>query len=180
MKKIVVSLCFIISMVMCGELVAQNNDVKEIKPTESLISPQDSVAEKKDKEWTNPVERFIGVWSLEKTVVDDDGKEKKFHPGTFMVVHPNASYTIFVHCDIGAVITSQGNIIIESSERYIEVISRHVNTSFIGISNRIDYRLDPTTLYKSFWVERDRAGGEVKRQVDEVWKRGTMPEIIFE
>lgn len=49
MKKIVVSLCFIISMVMCGELVAQNNDVKEIKPTESLMSPQDSVAEKKIK-----------------------------------------------------------------------------------------------------------------------------------
>ena len=179
MKKIVVSLCFIISMVMCGELVAQNNDIKEIKSTENPISPQDSVTSKV-KEWTNPIDRFIGVWSLEKTVVNDDGEEKKIHPGTFMVVHPNASYTIFVHCDIGAVITSQGNIIIESSERYIEVISRHVNPSFVGISNRINYRLEPSTLYKSFWVERDRAGGEVKRQVDEVWKRGTMPEIIFE
>jgi hypothetical protein len=29
-------------------------------------------------------------------------------------------------------------------------------------------------------VEKDRKGGEVKRQVDEVWKRGSMPEIIFE
>ena len=179
MKKIVVSFCFIISMVMCGGLVAQNNDAKVIKSTENPISPQDSIC-KEVKEWTNPVDRFIGVWSLERTVKDDDGVEKKVHPGTFMVIHPNASYTIFVHCDIGAIITSQGHIIIESSENYIEVISRHVNNSFVGISNRVTYRLDPSTLYKSFWVEKDRKGGEVKRQVDEVWKRGSMPEIIFE
>ena len=174
MKRIVVSLCFIISMVMCGTLVAQNTDAKEKKSTDNIISRQDSV-----KEWTNSPERFIGVWSLEQTIVDDEGKEQKVHPGTFMVVHPNASYTIFVHCDIGAVITSQGNIIIESSDQYVEVISRHVNTSFIGISHRIEYRLDPTTLYKSFWVEKNKKGDDYKRQVDEVWKRAILPEIIY-
>lgn len=175
MKRIAAGLCFIISMVLSGGLLAQNNDIVEKKSTESIMSPKDSV-----KAWSNPIERFIGVWSLEKTVMNDAGEEEKVHPGTFMVVHPNASYTIFVYTDIGAVITSQGNIIIESSEQYIEVIARHVNASFVGISNRIDYRLEPTTLHKSFWVEKDREGEEVQRQVEEVWKRATMPEIVFD
>lgn len=175
MKRIVVSLCFIISIMMSIGLFGQNNDIVEKKSSENIMSPKDSV-----KAWTNPIERFIGVWSLEKTVENEAGENEKVHPGTFMVVHPNASYTIFVHTDIGAVITSQGNIIIESSEQYIEVISRHVNASFVGISNRIDYRLEPTSLIKSFWVERDREGDEVQRQVEEVWKRATMPEIVFD
>ena len=177
MKRIVLSLCFIISMVMCGGIIAQNN-TNENKPTQNLISPKDS-SSVNNKEWTNPIERLIGVWSLEKTIVSDEGEEKKVYPGTFMVVHPNASYTIFVHCDIGAVITSQGTIIIESSDQFIEVISRHVNSYFVGISNRIDYKLDPTYLYKSFWVEKDEDGGDFKRQVNETWKRGTMPVIVF-
>ncbi len=172
MKKIVLSLCFVISIVMCGGLVAQNNDPKENKSTKDSINVD-------KQEWTNPIERLIGVWSLEKTIVDDKGEEKKVHPGTFMVVHPNASYTIFVHCDIGAIITSQGTIIIESSDQFIEVISRHVNSYFVGISNRIDYKLDHTYLYKSFWVEKDADGGDFKRQVNETWKRGTMPVIVF-
>lgn len=175
MKRIVVSLCVIISMVLSVGINAQNNDVLEKKSPESLVSPKDSVGE-----WSNPFDRFIGVWSLEKSVINDEGIKEKIHPGTFMVVHPNASYTIFVHTDIGAVITSKGSIIIESSDQYIEVISSHVNSSFVGISNRIDYSLDPTTLYKSFWVEKDSEGEDYRRQVDEVWKRGTMPEIVFE
>lgn len=179
MKKIAVSLYFIISMVICGGLVAQNNDIKENNQIAKPVSPQ--VAESDNaKMWRNSFERLIGVWSLEKTIVDDNGEEKKFHPGTFMVVHPDASYTIFVSCDAGAIITSQGSIIIESSDQYVEVISHHVNKYFIGVSNNIDYKLDPVYLYKSFWVERDRKGGEYKRQVNEVWKRGAIPEIIIQ
>lgn len=179
MKRIVVSICFIISMVMCGGLIAQNIDTIEKNPNKSLISSQDSI-DQNNKGWTNSPERFIGVWSLERTTKDEDGENQKTHTGTFMVVHPDASYTIFVHCDIGAVITSQGNIIIESSDQYIEVISHHVNASFVGVSNRIDYKLDPTTLYKSFWLEKDRDGDDYKRQVEEVWKRGVIPEIIYQ
>ena len=178
MKKIVVSLCFIISMVMCVGLVAQNNDIKESKLTENPLSPKDSASNTGQK-WTNPIEGLIGVWSLERTIEDVEGSMKKFYPGTFMVVHPNGSYTIFVHCDIGAIITSQGTIIIESSDHYIEVISHHVNAYFVGISNRIDYKLGPVYLHKSYWVEKDRSGGDLKRQVDEVWKRGVMPEIVL-
>ena len=179
MKRIIVSICFIISMVMCGALVAQNIDNIEKKPSKSLILSQDSVNEN-IKEWTNSPERFIGIWSLERTSMNEDGEEQKVHPGTFMVVHPDASYTIFVHCDIGAVITSQGNIIIESSDEYVEVISHHVNASFVGVSNRIDYKFDHSNLYKSFWVEKDREGDDYKRQVEEVWKRGVIPHIVFE
>ena len=151
-----VSFCFIISMVICVGLVAQNNDIKINELTDTPLSPKaESVNVQK---WHNLFEQFIGVWSLEKTVVNDEGKEEKVHPGTFMVVHPNASYTIFAHCDIGAVITSQGNIIIESSDQYVEVISSHVNASLVGISNRIDYKLSPIRLYKSFWIEKDKKG----------------------
>lgn len=179
MKRIVVNLCFIISMVICVGLVAQNTETVEKEPSKSLITsqtPQDESAEK----WSNSPERFIGIWSLERTSMNEEGDEQQLHPGTFMVVHPDASYTIFVHCDIGAVITSQGNIIIESSDEYIEVISRHVNASFVGVSNRIDYKLDHSRLYKSFWVEKDREGEDYKRQVEEVWKRGVMPEVVYE
>ncbi len=178
MKRIVVSLFFIASMVTCGGLFAQNIDVKENKSAVSLLSIKDSVTMNGQK-WTNSIDRFIGVWSLENTIINDKGEEEKVYPGTFMVVHPNASYTIFVHSDIGAVITSQGTIIIESSDQYVEVISHHVNTYFVGISNRIDYKLDPSYLYKSFWVEKDEDGGDFKRQVDEKWKRGAMPVIVY-
>ena len=179
MKKIAVSLYFIISMVICGGLVAQNNDIKVNEPIENPVSPQVPETDNA-KMWRNSFERLIGVWSLEKTIVDDNGEEKKFHPGTFMIVHPDASYTIFVHCDAGAIITSQGSIIIESSDQYVEVISHHVNKYFIGVSNSIDYKLGPVYLHKSFWVDRDREGGDYKRQVNEVWKRGAIPEIIIQ
>lgn len=179
MKRIIVSLGFIISMVVSGGFLAQNTKPVEKKLDKNIITSQtpenDSI-----NEWTNSPERFIGVWSLERTSMDKAGEEQQLHPGTFMVVHPDASYTIFVYCDIGAVITSQGNIIIESSDEYIEVISHHVNTSFVGVSNRIEYKLDHSHLYKSFWVEKDREGEDYKRQVEEVWKRGVIPEIVYE
>lgn len=168
MKKVVVSFCFIVSMVMCGGLVAQNIDTSVIK------SPQKSDSLNVQK-WTNAVERFVGVWSLERTSVDANGVEKKIYPGTFMVVHPNASYTIFVATDVGAVITSQGIVLIESSDVLIEVISQHVNSSLVGVSNRIDYKLGTDYLYKSFWVEKDKYGDEYERQVEETWKRAKMP-----
>lgn len=179
MKRIIVSLCLIVSMVMCGVLVAQNTETVEKKANKNQITSQTPEDENVEI-WTNSPERFIGVWSLEQSSMDEDDEEQEIHPGTFMVVHPDASYTIFVYCDIGAVITSQGNIIIESSDEYVEVISHHINASFVGVSNRIDYKLDHSRLYKSFWVEKDRKGEDYKRQVDEVWKRAVVPEIIFE
>ena len=81
MKKIAVSLYFIISMVICGGLVAQNNDIKENKQIENPVSPQVPETDNA-KMWRNSFERLVGVWSLEKTIVDDNGEEKKFHPGT--------------------------------------------------------------------------------------------------
>lgn len=174
MKKIVVSLCFIMSMVMCGALVAQDNDTKIIKPTDRpiLLQKLDTV---RTPDWVNPIERFVGVWSLERTIVDADGKEKKVYPGTFMVVSPNASYTIFVATDVGAVITSQGVVIIDSPDVLVEVISHHVNSSLVGVSNRIDYTIDFNYLHKSFWIEKDKYGDDYERQVNETWKRGKMP-----
>lgn len=167
MKRIIVSLSLIISMVMCGGLFAQNNDTKVDKSQQK----SDSIDIHK---WTNAIERFVGVWSLEKSVVDEKGEVKIVYPGTFMIVNFDASYIIFVHTDVGAVITSRGNIIIDSPDVYIEVISLHVNSSLIGISNRIEYKLDPNYLHKSFWIEKDRKGGDYKREVNETWKRATM------
>ena len=167
MKKIVISLCFIISMVMSVGLIAQNNDANVEK------APQKS--DNNNPEWVNPIERLVGVWSLERTCVNDEGVEMKIYPGTFMVVSPNASYTIFVATDVGAVITSQGVAIVDSPDVIIEVISQHVNSSLIGVSNRIDFKLDSTYLHKSFWIEKDKYGDDYERQVKETWKRGKMP-----
>ncbi|MGV8963311.1 MAG: DUF4488 domain-containing protein [Candidatus Saccharimonadaceae bacterium] len=173
MKKVIVSFCFIISMVMCGGIVAQNNNAKveKSKDNPSSISDPDSI---KNQKWINQFERFVGVWSLERTIVDANGDELKDYPGTFMVVHPNSSYVIFVNTDVGAVITSEGVILVEASDQYLEVISQHMNKYLIGLSNRIEYKLTPTYLHKSFWIEKDRQGGEYKRQVNETWKRATM------
>lgn len=174
MKRIVVSMCFIISMVVCCGLVAQDSTTKIEKSTENAL-PQANSESNTINQWSNPVERFIGVWSLERTAVDAEGKEQKVYPGTFMVVQPDAAYTIFVYTDIGAVITSQGNILIESTDEYIEVIAQHVNSSMVGISSRISYKLDSSHLHKSFWVAKDKEGGEYNREVNETWKRATMP-----
>ena len=173
MKRIAVSLCFIINMIMWVGLFAQENDCKAEKSTQNSLTVQNSV-----QEWTNDTQQFVGVWSLERTIVDSNGVEKIVHPGTFMVVHPNAAYTIFVYTDVGALITSQGNIIVESSDVYIEVISQHMNSSLIGISNRIDYKINANSLHKSFWIEKDRQGGDYKRQVNETWKRACIPVIV--
>ncbi len=174
MKRIVVSLCFIISMVVCCGLVAQDSKTMgEVLAQNAL--PQANSESNSINQWTNPIERFIGVWSLERIAIDADGNEKKIYPGTFMIVQPDAAYTIFVYADIGALITSQGNILIESNDEYIEVIAQHVNSSMVGISNRIKYKLDATHLHKSFWVAKDREGGEYNREVNETWKRATMP-----
>ena len=176
MKRLVVSLFFITCMVMYGGLLAQDNDTNEVKSVENAVenvfsqTDQDSI-----NEWDNPFELFVGVWSLERTVKDAEGNETKIYPGTFMIVHPDAAYTIFVNTEVGAVITSQGNILIASPNVYLEVISRHVNNSMVGISNRVEYRLSSDYLHKSFWIEKDIHGDEYKREVEESWKRAKMP-----
>ena len=172
MKTIIVSICFIRSMVMSGSLVAQNNDTNEVRLDEN-ISAQTELNDV--NEWDNPFELFVGVWSLERTVENAEGVETKIYPGTFMIVHSDAAYTIFVNTDVGAVITSQGNILIASPDVYLEVISQHVNSSLVGVSNRIEYKLNADYLYKTFWIERDIHGDEYKREVKETWKRAKMP-----
>ena len=158
MRKIIVSFCFIISTVMCSGIVAQNinANIEKSNKNPSSTTASDSVNAQK---WTNQVERFVGVWSLENTVVDDKGVERKVYPGTFMVVHPNSSYVIFVNTDVGAVITSEGVILVEASDQYLEVISQHMNKYLIGLSNRIEYKLTPTYLHKT-WKRATMAVGE--------------------
>lgn len=172
MKTIIVSLCFITSMVMSGSLVAQNSDTNEVRLDENISAQTDL---NDVNEWDNPFELFVGVWSLERTVENAEGVETKVYPGTFMIVHSDAAYTIFVNTEVGAVITSQGNILIASPDVYLEVISQHVNSSLIGVSNRIEYKLNSDYLYKTFWIERDIHGDEYKREVKETWKRAKMP-----
>jgi hypothetical protein len=157
---------------MSGSLVAQNNDTNEVRLDEN-ISAQTELNDV--NEWDNPFELFVGVWSLERTVENAEGVETKIYPGTFMIVHSDAAYTIFVNTDVGAVITSQGNILIASPDVYLEVISQHVNSSLVGVSNRIEYKLNADYLYKTFWIERDIHGDEYKREVKETWKRAKMP-----
>lgn len=174
MKRVVASLCFIISTVMCVGLVAQNNDIKLENSTEKT-APLEKISSVGVRELPNSIKPFVGVWSLERIITDTNGEKKKAHPGTFMIIHSDASYTIFVYTDVGAVITSQGSILVDSPDVYIEVISQHVNSSLVGISNRIEYQLDFNYLHKSFWVEKDKEGGDYKREVNETWKRATMP-----
>lgn len=174
MKRLIICLCFIINMVMSGGIIAQSSDTKVEKSTENPLPPNGTEANNMNK-WRNTIEPFIGVWSLERTILDAEGAKKDICPGTFMVINSNAAYTIFVYTDGGAIITSQGVILVDSSDEYIEVISQHVNKSLIGKSNRIDYKLGPNYLNKSFWIEKDKYGEDYNRQVDETWKRAKIP-----
>ena len=94
-----------------------------------------------------------------------------------MVINPDATYSIFVYFEEGTYITSQGIILVDSPNEYIEVISHHMNKSLIGISNRINYKIDFNYLYKSFWIGKDKYGDEFNRQVDETWKRAKIPKV---
>lgn len=179
MKRTISTLCFIISIAMCCGLVAQNNDAELDKTSEGLLLSGNSDSDR-TTEWVNSIKPFVGVWSLENTVEDEDGNKEKVYPGTFIAVHEDAAYTIFVHTNVGAVITSQGNIIVDSPDVFIEVISHHVNSSLVGVSNRIDYKIDSNYLHKSFWIEKDRFGDDYKRQVNETWKRAKMPLVVYE
>lgn len=175
MKRLIISLCFIISMAVCDGIIGQNNDnIIVEKPIQDSL-PQNGTEGSNISKWKNCIEPFIGVWSLKRTISDAKGRKKDICPGTFMVISPDAAYTIFVYTDEGAVITSQGVILVDSSYEYIEVISQHVNKSLVGMSNRIDYKLDPNYLYKSFWIEKDKYGDEYNRQVDETWMRAKIP-----
>lgn len=174
MKRLAICLCFIISMVVSSGVNAQNNAAKAVKSSESPVPPVRLESATINK-WKNSVEPFVGVWSLEGVVLDDESKEQDICLGTFMIINADASYTIFVYMDGGAFITSQGVILVDSSYEYIEVISHHMNKSLVGVSNRIDYKLDADYLNKSFWIEKDKLGHDYKRQVNETWKRAKMP-----
>ena len=174
MKRLAICLCFIISMVMSNGVIAQTNDANVEKSTESPVPPKGLEGASINK-WRNSIEPFVGVWSLEKTMLDNENRDKDVCLGTFMIINSDASYSIFVSIDGLAVITSQGVILVDSSYEFIEVISHHVNESLIGVSNRIDYKLDADYLEKSFWIEKDKLGHDYKRQVNETWKRAKMP-----
>lgn len=173
MKNLIICLGIIITVLMSGAVTAQNSDNKlNSSATNSLPKDDSQIAEPK---WQNSIESFVGVWSLEKSSLDEQEKEMNVYPCTFMVINPNAAYTIFVYIDGDVVITSQGVILVDSSDEYIEVITHHVNNSLVGVSNRIDYTLGLRYLNKSFWIEKDRHGGDFKRQVNETWKRARIP-----
>ena len=77
----------------------------------------------------------------------------------------------------GTYITSQGVILVDSSYEFIEVISHHMNKSLIGVSNRVDYKLDSNYLHKSFWIGKDKYGNDYNDQIEETWKRAKMPVV---
>ncbi|MDD2552082.1 MAG: DUF4488 domain-containing protein [Dysgonamonadaceae bacterium] len=172
MKRLIICLGFIISMLMSGVVTAQNDNELNKSAKNSLQEKDREITAQK---WENSIEPFVGVWSLEKSSIDDQEEEITAYPCTFMVINSNATYTIFVYIDGDAIITSQGVILVDSSDEYIEVITYHVNKSLIGVSNRIDYTLTLKYLNKSFWIEKDRHGGDFKRQVNETWKRARIP-----
>ena len=178
MKNIIAILCFALITLAYGSVFAHKNVVQ----TSSPIAEQSDLNQYNTDTFDTTeltIAPFVGVWVLERTVEDADGQPKNVYPGTFMIIHNDAAYTIFVHTDLGAVITSQGRIIVESDNVFIEDIKHHVNKSLIGVSNKIDYELNFGYLQKSFWIEKDLHGNESERKVNETWKRATMPVGTF-
>lgn len=176
MKRLAICLCFIVGMMVGGGIFAQDNDTIVVQSTEKPL-PVNGAEGNVMSKWKNSIDPFVGVWTLEKTILDADGENMDVCSGTFMIIDSDASYTIFVWYDGGTYITSQGVILVDSSYEFIEVISHHMNKSLIGVSNRVDYRLDSNYLHKSFWIGKDKYGNDYNDQIEETWKRAKMPVV---
>lgn len=179
MKRITVSLCFIISMVMCVGLIAQNNDTIVEKSTENLPPPVEPELNHIIYD-VDSVAPFVGVWALVRMAVDNVGQTRVVYTGHYMVVDSSGKYTIFVGNMSGAVITSEGYILVESPSVYIEQIDRSMNRYLNGRSNRIDYKLENDCLQKSFFIEKDDLDGHHSRQEQETWRRVSMPQVTYQ
>ena len=171
-------MCFIISIFMCGGLVAQNNNTKAVKSKEippAIIEP-DAI---NNREWTNSDHPFAGVWSLEKVITNDLGDRQIVYPGICMVVHPDATYNIFAFTNGGGVITSTGEIILESPTVYVEKVISQMNSSLIGMTVKIDYVLENDYLIKSFRYEEYGDDPNYRKLENETWKRMRKPSETY-
>ena len=98
MKRLAICLCFIVGMMVGGGIFAQDNDTIVVQSTDKPLPVNVAECNVMSK-WKNSIDPFVGVWTLEKTILDADGENMDVCSGTFMIIDSDASYTIFVWYD---------------------------------------------------------------------------------
>ena len=66
---------------------------------------------------------LVGLWILERSLVDNNGNKITVYPGNFMKIDLDGSFTFFLHTPQGGFIVNEGKITLESDEIYVEKIS---------------------------------------------------------
>ena len=121
--------------------------------------------------------RLIGLWILERAIMDNNGNKIVVYPGNFKIVTPDGHYTIFVYNNRGGLITSEGDVVIDSDSTYIEKIKYNLNTTLNNKEVRQLYKIVDNKLHQTFFIERNNFGGDYNRWETEVWKRVELPEV---
>lgn len=118
----------------------------------------------------------MGLWILERNIVDPQGNKSTVYPGNFKMITLEGSYTIFVYTRDGGLITSEGEVILESDSTYIERIKYNLNTTLNGKEVKQKYKIANDRLYKMFFIEKNSLGSDYNTWETEVWKRVVLPE----
>lgn len=114
---------------------------------------------------------LVGLWILERSLVDNNGNKITVYPGNFMKIDLDGSFTFFLHTPQGGFIVNEGKITLESDEIYVEKIEYNTDESYIGKELKQKFKIENKRLYKTLYKEND-----INYQASEVWRRVERPD----
>lgn len=173
-RMLFLSLCFIISMLMCDGIFAQSIDKKSSRHYVDPLPPLPPPPPREPDHinyivYDKPLDAFAGVYTLQKTVSDNLGLERIIYPGTFMIIHPDSTYTIFDFNITGGDITSRGKVNVQSISLYTDEVTQHVDSSLVGT------RIKVKKGVKANLLERFSNNVKDSTQQKEIWERAALP-----
>lgn len=83
----------------------------------------------------------------------------------------NGSFKTFNVVENKTSISGEGSFEVVSDDTYIETITNHMNTTLIGKSQKMEYRLEGNMLYVKFFIEKSNLGTDLNMWYEEVWER---------
>ena len=109
---------------------------------------------------------LVGIWALEREIVDNNGNKMNIYAGNFMLIKPDGSFTFFSYSPQGVFIYNEGKITLESTTNYIETIEFNTNRALIGQKARLNFKIEENRLYKTVFFENNKIETEVWRRIE--------------
>lgn len=118
---------------------------------------------------TDKASRLDGFWQFKGQSVGGS----QFQPARIYTakVLLNGSFKTFIVSQNKTIITGEGNFDEVTDDYYIETITNHTNTTLIGKSQKMEYRLEDNMLYVKFFIEKSNLGTDLNMWYEEVWER---------